>query len=430
MPKTALTGSRLRERRLQLGLRQAEVARAAGISASYLNLIEHNRRRIGADVMERLAQALGVPMATLAEGAGGALIEDLRAAAASSGVAGAGAQAELDRLDDFAGRFPGWARTLAMVHRRAQGLERAVEALNDRMTHDPHLSASLHEVLSAVSSVRSTSAILAETEDIDPDWRERFHRNLHQDSERLALGAEALVAYLDASGQAEEQGIASPQEELEAWLAAQDWRPGEGKGAVGDLVPSLASAAARSLAQDWMTQAARDAAVLPQDAVAVAVARFGPDPLRLAAEFGADVIAVFRRLATAPGSELGLVICDGSGTLTFRKPSVGFALPRFGAACPLWPLYTALSRPEGPVEAWVETADRPARRFRTLAFCRTRHPEGFSGPQVREAAMLILPGSGDVAGSPVVPVGLSCRICPRPACAARREPSILSEARG
>lgn len=430
MPKTALTGSRLRERRLQLGLRQAEVARAAGISASYLNLIEHNRRRIGADVMERLAQALGVPMATLAEGAGGALIEDLRAAAASSGVAGAGAQAELDRLDDFAGRFPGWARTLAMVHRRAQGLERAVEALNDRMTHDPHLSASLHEVLSAVSSVRSTSAILAETEDIDPDWRERFHRNLHQDSERLALGAEALVAYLDASGQAEEQGIASPQEELEAWLAAQDWRPGEGEGAVGDLVPSLASAAARSLAQDWMTQAARDAAVLPQDAVAVAVARFGPDPLRLAAEFGADVIAVFRRLATAPGSELGLVICDGSGTLTFRKPSVGFALPRFGAACPLWPLYTALSRPEGPVEAWVETADRPARRFRTLAFCRTRHPEGFSGPQVREAAMLILPGSGDVAGSPVVPVGLSCRICPRPACAARREPSILSEARG
>jgi predicted transcriptional regulator/DNA-binding XRE family transcriptional regulator len=444
MPMTALTGSRLRERRLQLGLRQADVARAAGISASYLNLIEHNRRRIGADVMERLAQALGVPIATLAEGAAGALIEDLRAAAASAVAVGAGAgagmqvgvaagpQAEVDRLDDFAGRFPGWARTLAMLHRRAQGLERVVEALNDRMTHDPHLSASLHEVLSAVSSVRSTAAILAETEDIDPDWRARFHRNLHQDSERLALGAEALVAYLDASGQADEQGIASPQEELEAWLAAQDWRPGEAPGAAETTAAApLASAAARSLARAWTEQAARDAAALPQAALAAAVARYGPDPLRLAAEFGADVMAVFRRLATAPGSDLGLVICDGSGTLTFRKPAAGFALPRFGAACPLWPLYSALSRPEGPVEAVVETADRPARRFRALAFCRTRHPEGFAGPQVREAAMLIVPGAGEaVAGSPVLPVGSSCRICPRPACAARREPSILSEARG
>ncbi|HRA19993.1 MAG TPA: XRE family transcriptional regulator, partial [Anaerolineae bacterium] len=64
------------------------------------------------------------------------------------------------------------------------------------MSHDPHLSASLHEVLSAVSSVRSTAAILADTEDIEPEWRERFHRNLHEDSERLAAGAEALVAYL------------------------------------------------------------------------------------------------------------------------------------------------------------------------------------------------------------------------------------------
>jgi len=26
-----------------------------------------------------------------------------------------------------------------------------------------------------------------------------------------------------------------------------------------------------------------------------------------------------------------------------------------------------------------------------------------------------------------LPVGTSCRICPRPACAARREPSIMAE---
>ena len=38
-----LTGTRIRERRLALSRRQADVARAAGISPAYLNLIEHNR---------------------------------------------------------------------------------------------------------------------------------------------------------------------------------------------------------------------------------------------------------------------------------------------------------------------------------------------------------------------------------------------------
>ncbi len=46
MPMTALTGSRLRERRTALGLRQSDLAERAGISPSYLNLIEHNRRNV------------------------------------------------------------------------------------------------------------------------------------------------------------------------------------------------------------------------------------------------------------------------------------------------------------------------------------------------------------------------------------------------
>jgi DNA-binding XRE family transcriptional regulator len=48
---SALTGSRLRARRVALGLKQGDVATRAGVSASYLNLIEHNRRRVPADVL-------------------------------------------------------------------------------------------------------------------------------------------------------------------------------------------------------------------------------------------------------------------------------------------------------------------------------------------------------------------------------------------
>ncbi|MEY4697779.1 MAG: hypothetical protein RIT14_2207 [Pseudomonadota bacterium] len=427
MPMTALTGSRVRERRLALGLRQADVARAAGVSASYLNLIEHNRRRVSGEVLERLAGALAVPLAALAEGAEGILVEELRSAAAAVPE---GPAPELDRVDEFLGRFPGWAGVTVALQRRAAGLERAVEALNDRMTHDPHLSASLHEVLSAVSSVRSTAAILAETDDIDPDWRARFHRNLHEDSERLAVGAEALVAYLDGSDQAPEQGIRAPQEELEQWLGARGWQlpelepDGPGIAALMPDIAGLASAAAREMAAVWLRQAAADAAALPAAQLAEAVAASGDDPVRVAARFGVAVPAVFRRLAMRPGSEAGLVVCDGSGTLIFRKPAEGFGLPRFGAACPLWPLYAALARPASPVEAEVEMAGRGGRRFRVQAYCATRHPAGFGGPELREAAMLILPAGPRGAG-PVLPIGSSCRICPRGDCPARREPSIL-----
>ena len=68
MPLNELTGSRLRERRLALGMRQADLAAAAGISASYLNLIEHNRRRVAGDVLIRLAQVLGVEVGALEAG--------------------------------------------------------------------------------------------------------------------------------------------------------------------------------------------------------------------------------------------------------------------------------------------------------------------------------------------------------------------------
>lgn len=417
MPVSALTGTRLRERRLALGLRQAELAEAAGISASYLNLIEHNRRRIADELLTRLAEVLGVPVATLREGAESGLVEDLRSAAAE--IPGAGA--EVERVEDFIGRFPGWAATLVDLHARTRALGRAVEALNDRMTHDPHLSASLHEVLSAVSSVRSTASILADTEDIEPEWRARFHQNLHLDSERLARGAEALVAYLDAAGQDSEQGIASPQEEMEAWAAANDWALAEGGGQGGSL---LASGAARALAQAAEAQAASDAALMPEVAFQAALATHGPDPVALAGAFGTEVLAAFRRLALRPKSGLGLVICDASGTLTLRKPVAGFALPRFGAACPLWPLFAALSRPQTPIEDVIAMPGPQGGRFRVRAYCQLRHPGGFRGPELREAAMLILP---EPAGPDrAQEVGSTCRICLRSTCAARREPSILT----
>jgi transcriptional regulator with XRE-family HTH domain len=424
MPLSALTGTRLRERRLARGLRQADVAVAAGISASYLNLIEHNRRKVTPEVADRLADALGLDRAALAGGGAAALIEGLRSAAGRAHSI----PAELDRLEEFVGRFPGWAGLVADLDGRVQGLERAIAALNDRMTHDPHLSQALHEVLSSLSSVRATAAILAETPDLSREWADRFHQNLYGDSERLASGAEALVAYLDAGSTMAEQGIAAPQEEVEDWLTRRGWAISDVELA-GDMegeVAGLASSAARSLARAYIAQAAADAMELPEPVLTEAVATDGTDALAIAGRLALEPALVMRRLAVLPTLALGLVVCDGSGTLTFRKPAPGFPLPRFGAACPLWPLYAALGRPQQPVEATVEVAGQGRRPFRVQAWGDTLRPAGPRGPELRRAAMLILPGVPGPGGALVV--GSSCRICPSTDCPARREPTILSEA--
>lgn len=454
MPRQALAGSRIRERRTAAGWRQADLAREVGISASYLNLIEHNRRNVGAALLRRIAEALKVDPAALTEGAGAALLAGLReaASAADPGTGSPSAELpaeppeealvsvagpdlpELDRIEEFVGRFPGWAGLLATLQGRVAHLERSVEILSDRLAHDPTLSASLHDILSAVTALRSTAAILAETDDLEPEWRARFHGNLEDESVRLAEGAEALVAYLDQP-RTRESASASPQEAFEEWLQARGHHLAELEGAAHADPETLGAdlpAAARRLVADHARRYAVDAARLPMAALLPALAELGPEPGRLAERFGLPLPLIFRRLAALPegaagaGGGIGLVACDGSGALTFRKPAEGFVLPRFGPGCPLWPLYQALSRPMAPIRATIEMAGRGHRRFLSYAFCQPSHPGGFDGPQVVESWMLILPAE-DTGRGTAQAVGTSCRICPRGACPARREASILGE---
>ena len=53
--KRNILGPRIRERRRDLGVTQADMARQLEISASYLNLIEHNKRNPPDSVLRRIA---------------------------------------------------------------------------------------------------------------------------------------------------------------------------------------------------------------------------------------------------------------------------------------------------------------------------------------------------------------------------------------
>lgn len=404
-------GTRIRERRLSLGRAQADVARAAAISPAYLNLIEHDRRKLTDAVRGRLAEALEISEAELEAGREQALLSGLRIAAAAE--AASDAAVEGDRVAEFAARLPGWARLVVALSQRAEAQGRRLAELSDRMTQNPYLLDTLHEVLSATTSLRSTASILVQEPDMDRDWRARFHGNLDQDSKRLSVTAQALVAYLD--GFEDEAGLLTPQEEFEAWIAED--RPPDGP----------ASDAARSLAAAWLAGEARDLAALPDaalpDGVLAGTAR--PDPLRLAMALGLPLDLVLRRLGLAE-PDAGLMLYDGAGGAIFRRPAHGMTLGRPGEPCAMLPVFEALGQPGTPVARLIET--EAGLRLHAIALAVRMPATDLSGPMLGRATMLLRPVHE--AGGQVQPVatGPTCRICPRPACPARRVASILQPA--
>jgi transcriptional regulator with XRE-family HTH domain len=462
----SMTGTRIRERRLVRGLAQGALARQAGISPSYLNLIEHNRRRIGGTILLRLAEALNVDAQALAHGGEAALMAGLREAAGDMGEVGAasGLEApslhdadlhksgqhrsdlhrhetdppELNRLEEFAGRFPGWAQLMVATLRRAQDQAWRAEALTDRLAHDPHLAASLHEVLSVVTAIRSTASILTDTRGLEPEWQARFHRNLGEDSQRLADSAQRLVRYL-GDGPGTGADMLSPQDELDRFLGAagHHFAPLE-VGGDGDIDALLAvgglqlGKGAHDLACTALEAYRADAAALPQARLLDAVAQLGLEPLALAQHLGIPLARVCRRLAAMPEDAvgpIGLISVDASGAILTLKPMAGFVATRLAGACPLWPLFRLMAQPGMALSLDMVQPGRGTRPVRGLACTEAVGAPVLNMPPLLRATMLLLPAQGDDV-SAALPVGTSCRVCPRSDCVARREPSILPQMDG
>jgi len=434
----SLAGSRIREARRRAGMTQAALAGEIGISASYLNLIEHNRRRIGGTLLLNIAQTLGVRAAALSDDGSPTLIADLHAAA--SDLAGTAPEVAAS-AEAFAGRFPDWAGVVTTLAARVRDQDSVVSALSDRLTHDPFLSENVHTMLSHITAIRSTADILSTMPDIRPPQRERFYRTMAEESDRLSNTAQLLANYLGNAAQAT-GGAATEEEALDTFLernghvfptlevpAAE--RTGAVIAEILDADPSVAEGAARDTAQEHLRVYAADAAAMPLGPFVEAAQAAAFDPLVLAQRFGQEVLTVFRRLAVLarPGLDVprfGLIVVTASGYPVYRRPLRGFPLPRHGNACPLWPLFRGAVHAGQPVLELI--AHDTGAEFVTIGHA-THRPGprlGASGDSL--AAMLFVARADSPLHPPHAarPVGTSCRICTRADCAARVQRRILA----
>lgn len=452
MPRTII-GPRIREQRRNLGITQADLARRIGISPSYLNLIERNKRTVSGHLLRRTASALGIGTDELDGVAERRLLATLHEIAHMPDLAML--EVEAEQAGELIGRFPGWAGAVAALARSEQAAISEARALADRLTHDPILAETVHLILSRIAAIRSAVEILADYPDVSGEQRERFLGIIGDESRALSDAGAALASYFETTSTTGRR--LSPIDEVEAMFEASASRFGEIEAATTGLFLENGSPdAARRLARERLAgvftaivdrhginsaavadrarSALEDYAVAailaPMSKFARAAEELRYDVEALAEAFSVEVVVACRRLVALPmGPRFGYLRANAAGSLVERRGLPGLFAPRYAAACPLWVLYRAQQSPETMIRqlAVFPTGDR----FVFVARAHSVGKSGFGRPRHYLTDMLAMSETdarhtvyAPDPGVPAEEVGPACRICSRRSCLHRVEDAL------
>ncbi len=196
MQRTSLIGHRIRAIRRNNGRSQVGLAKAAGISAAYLNLIEHNRRAIGGTTLLRLAEELDVAPSELTGSEENRVLTDLDEL--SGDPLFEATALKRDELTTILGVAPNAANAMITLYRAYKSAIERIDLLSERLSHDPFLSHAAHNVVSHITSIRSFSEILHDYDDLSKQQREKFTQSLAKESHQLSSAATEIFSFLDS----------------------------------------------------------------------------------------------------------------------------------------------------------------------------------------------------------------------------------------
>jgi len=441
MQKTFI-GPHLRRLRTERGETQAAMARALGISASYVNLLENNERSVSVAVLLRLFEAYGVDWRQIAEDDGSAQLAELRAV--MQGPLFADSRPDLTELRAALVHAPMLVAGFLALHRAYQATTDQLLSLSQ--TDVPLLSgspeAAVHDVfrrnrnhfreleeaaeafwahpvepdeiyVALKSRLRERDGVtvrLCRVEDLPGALRQ------YDESRREILLSEALDHTNRTFQLVHMAGLLEQRSLFDTLIARAGISGAQG---MARLRVELANYFA--------------AAVLMPYAAFLAEARAAKYDLdHLATRFGVSFEQACHRATTlqregAQGVPFFFLRIDKGGNVTKRFNATGFHLAEYGGACPRLDVHTSFRTPGRIVPQFVEmpdgsqffviarTVDRPSwarhaqdNRLAVAMGCAVEHvpaigyAEGFSMGSAR-----------------MVPIGINCRICPRSQCEQR-----------
>ncbi|MGW9299360.1 short-chain fatty acyl-CoA regulator family protein [Streptomyces cyaneofuscatus] len=440
--------AKLRRLRRERGMNQVELARALGLSTSYLNQIEHSRRPLTAPVLLRIAEVFGVDPEFFSEADEERLATDLRAAL---GDEACGTQVPLEEAADVARDHPEVARALVALHHRYRDAAERVVALAppqdgaSLLTAEPHDEVrdffyAHHNHFGALDAVAERTAA-----DLGTGSAGRTADALKQ---RLAAHHGITVVVTDPERAADARRfdpgsgllLLSPwlSEAQRAFQLATQLALLEHGSLLDTLVAGgeLASEQAAGLARIGLANYFAGALLMPYTAFHRAAEELRYDIELLQARFGVGFETVCHRLSTLQrtgdrGVPFSFLRVDRAGNISKRQSASDFHFSRLGGTCPLWTVYEAFSAPGRILTQVAEMPD--GKKYFWVARTVTRGGFGHRAPradfavalgcELRHAHRLVY-AEGLAPDDPrsVTPIGLGCRICERQDCAQRARP--------
>ena len=192
-------GHIVRNARQKLGMTQTALANAMSVSVSYINLIEHDRRRLTGRRLQEISSILEIDSGALDGEAERELLAELEQLTSNPAVSDLSLNHGECRA--LIAQHEDWAKALIALHRTSERDQGIIAAFSDRLNHDPLLSESIHEMLNASTAIRSVTAIYDEADDISPEQRERFDGILSEEATRLATVALSLAGFFERNEQ-------------------------------------------------------------------------------------------------------------------------------------------------------------------------------------------------------------------------------------
>ncbi|MBV1795776.1 short-chain fatty acyl-CoA regulator family protein [Siccirubricoccus sp. G192] len=439
----ALIGRTVRRLRQEKGMAQQALAARLGISASYLNLIEHDQRSVTATLLIKLTEALQVDLAALSGLREKALETGLREVLADP-LLGLETVPE-EEVAQLAGTAPNAARAMLALYRAwrvaredSGGIalptgrrillptEEARDFFHDRANHFAELEAAAEQI------ARELGVAPAE-------MNHAVAQRLRQ-KHGLVVTVMALPGALrryDPAGRRLDLSESLPRESRGFHLAFQLMLLEAGEAvaaAMAGFEPSSPEAAA--LIRIGLLNYAAGSLLMPYAPFLAAARELRHEVEALAARFGVSFEQACHRLATlqregARGVPFFFLRVDPAGNVDKRFSAAGFPFARFGGSCPKWIVHQAFATPD---QQRVQLAQLPdGGTF--LCFARTVQgpaPRWGEPPPVHVVAMgcdvsrapEVVYGDGLDLERAVVGIGLSCRLCDRLDCRSRAFPPL------
>jgi len=439
MQKTFI-GPQLRRLRQERGETQAQMAKALGISASYVNLLENNERSVSVAILFRLMDTYGVDWRDIAEDDNANLLPELRGAVQDPLFAQL--RPDLPQLRAALIHSPDLAAAFLRLHRAYHAISDQLLSMTELAGQTPLSSpeAAVHDIFrknrNNFRDLEEAAEAFWGTEQVERD--DIYYALKRRLRDRLGVRVRVLPVE-DMPFSLRDYNVTQREIQLsEALDHTNRIFQLVHMCALLELAPLLDGVIAASVLKDPQGVARlrvelanyfAAAVLMPYDAFLAEAKATKYDFDHLATRFGVSFEQACHRATTlqregAPGVPFFFLRIDKGGNVAKRFNATSFPLAEHGGACPRLDVHTSFRTPGRIVPQFVEMPD--GGRF--FVFSRTverptwvRHAQDnrlavAMGCSLEHVSEIGYAEPFLLSGITMTPVGINCRICPRNHC--------------